>query len=136
MTAAARGGFAAQAADLLDAAPVAALFLDPATGEALAGNAEAAQLLDCPVEALPAAWAHALGDNAALRRRLPGYATATPDTLQRRFLTTGGHVLARHNQIVVRLDRRTYSPVLRQADLPQTLTTPWLDGRTPRYEYA
>ena len=29
---------------------------------------------------------------AALRRRLPGYATATPDTLQRRFLTTGGHV--------------------------------------------
>ena len=30
---------------------------------------------------------------AALRRRLPGYATATPDTLQRRFLTTGGHVL-------------------------------------------
>ena len=30
---------------------------------------------------------------AALRRRLPGYATATPDTLQRRFLTTGGHIL-------------------------------------------
>ena len=27
---------------------------------------------------------------AALRRRLPGYATATPDTLQRRFLNTGG----------------------------------------------
>ena len=26
----------------------------------------------------------------ALRRRLPGYATATPDTLQRRFLNTGG----------------------------------------------
>ena len=27
---------------------------------------------------------------AALRRRLPGYASATPDTLQRRFLNTGG----------------------------------------------
>ena len=27
---------------------------------------------------------------AALRRRLPGYATATPDILQRRFLYTGG----------------------------------------------
>jgi hypothetical protein len=27
--------------------------------------------------------------------------------------------LARRNQIVVRLDRRTYSPILRQADLPQ-----------------
>ena len=73
---------------------------------------------------------------AALRRRLPGYATATPDTLQRRFLTTGGHVLARRNELVVRLDRRTYSPVLRQADLPPTITTPWLDGRTLRYEYA
>ena len=42
---------------------------------------------------------------AALRRRLPGYATATPDTLQRRFLTTGGaRLAARNNQIVVRLE--------------------------------
>jgi transposase-like protein len=73
---------------------------------------------------------------AALRRRLPGYATATPDTLQRRFLTTGGHILHRHNQIVVRLDRRAYSPVLRQADLPSAITVPWLDNRTLRYEYA
>ena len=38
--------------------------------------------------------------------------------------------------LVVRLDRRTYSPVLRQADLPPTLTIPWLDGRTLGYEYA
>lgn len=30
---------------------------------------------------------------AALRRRIPGYETATPDTLQRRFLSTGGHIL-------------------------------------------
>jgi hypothetical protein len=27
---------------------------------------------------------------AGLRRRLPGYGTAAPDTLQRRFLNTGG----------------------------------------------
>ena len=73
---------------------------------------------------------------AALRRRLPGHHTATPDTLQRRFLTTGGHILARGTQIVIRLDRRAYSPVLRQADLPTTVTVPWLDGRTLRYEYA
>jgi hypothetical protein len=71
---------------------------------------------------------------AALRRRLPGYATATPDTLQRRFLSTGGHILNHGNQIVVRLDRRTYSPVLRQADIPEI--SPWLGGRTLRYEYA
>ena len=72
---------------------------------------------------------------AALRRRIPGYATATPDTLQRRFLSTGGHILNHGNQIVVRLDRRTYSPVLRQAHLP-TISVPWLGGRTVRYEFA
>jgi hypothetical protein len=36
---------------------------------------------------------------------------------------------------VVRLDRRTYSPVLRQADLPE-VSVPWLVGRTVRYEFA
>src|SRR5664279_2982052 len=70
---------------------------------------------------------------AALRRRIPGYATATPDTLQRRFLSTSGHILHRRNHFVVRLDRRTYSPVLRQADLPE-ITVPWLGGRTVHYE--
>ena len=71
---------------------------------------------------------------AALRRRLPGYATATPDTLQRRFLSTPGEILNQGNQIIVRLDRRTYSPILRQADLPTT-EVPWWGGRRLRYEY-
>ena len=71
---------------------------------------------------------------AALRRRLPGYHTATPDTLQRRFLSTGGDILNHNNQIIVRLDRRTYSPILRQADLPTT-EVPWWGGRRLRYEY-
>jgi hypothetical protein len=72
----------------------------------------------------------------ALRRRLPGYDSATPDTLQRRFLNTGGIILNRGPEIVVRLDRRTYSPVLRQASLPETINVPWWGGRTLRYEYA
>ncbi|MHB8331807.1 MAG: hypothetical protein ACYDEA_06375 [Candidatus Dormibacteria bacterium] len=72
---------------------------------------------------------------AALRRRLPGYATATPDTLQRRFLSTGGVILNHGSEIVIRLDRRTYSPVLRQADLPSVLV-PWWGGRRLRYEFA
>ncbi|MFN2503984.1 MAG: transposase, partial [Acidimicrobiales bacterium] len=72
---------------------------------------------------------------AALRRRLPGYATATPDTLQRRFLQTGGVILNRGDTIVVRLNRRTYSPVLRQADLPES-AVPWWGGRRLRFEYA
>jgi hypothetical protein len=73
---------------------------------------------------------------AALRRRLPGYSTATPDTLQRRFLNTGGIITSDRDQITVRLNRRTYSPILRQATLPETITVPWWEGRTLRYEYA
>ena len=73
---------------------------------------------------------------AALRRRLPGYGSATPDTLQRRFLNTGGIIINRGHETTVRLDRRTYSPVLRQASLPETITVPWWEGRTLRYEYA
>ncbi len=60
----------------------------------------------------------------AFRRRLPGYPTATPDTLQRRFLSTGGQILNQGDQITIRLNRRTYSPILRQADLPDT-EVPW-----------
>ncbi len=71
---------------------------------------------------------------AALRRRLPGYATATPDTLQRRFLSTGGTIHTTPDTITVRLDRRTYSPVLRQADLPDT-RVPWWGGRTLHFDY-
>jgi hypothetical protein len=72
---------------------------------------------------------------AALRRRLPGYHTATPDTLQRRFLQTGGVILKDDDTITVRLDRRTYSPVLRSADLPDT-TVPWWGGRRLHLDYA
>ena len=72
---------------------------------------------------------------AALRRRLPGYHTATPDTLQRRFLQTGGVILKNNDTITVRLDRRAYSPVLRSADLPDT-TIPWWNNRHLHLEYA
>ena len=72
---------------------------------------------------------------AALRRRLPGYQTATPDTLQRRFLNTSGFIENDRGQTTIRLARRTYSPVLRQASLPETITVPWWGGRTLRYQY-
>ena len=55
---------------------------------------------------------------AALRRRLPGYATTTPDILQRRFLQTSGEILNRGDELIVRLNRRAYSPVLRQPTSP------------------
>jgi hypothetical protein len=72
---------------------------------------------------------------AALRRRLPGYTTATPDTPQRRFLNTSGIIEHHHGQTTIRLARRTYSPILRQASLPDTITVPWWGGRTLRYQY-
>ena len=72
---------------------------------------------------------------AALRARLPGYATVTPDVLQRRFLETPGQIITTHDTITVRLDRRAYTPVLRQADLPDT-PVPWWGNRTLRYEFA
>ncbi len=71
---------------------------------------------------------------ASLRRRLTGYHHATPDTLQRRFLSTGGTILNHGGTITVRLNRRTYSPVLRQAGIPQ-LAVPWWGGRTLHFEY-
>jgi len=71
---------------------------------------------------------------ASLRRRLTGYHDATPDTLQRRFLSTTGAVLNHGDTITVRLNRRTYSPVLRQADIPDT-TVPWWGDRRLHFEY-
>jgi transposase len=73
---------------------------------------------------------------AALRARLPGYATATPDTLQRRFLETPGQIITTDQQITVRLERRAYTPVLRQADLPGATPVPWWGNRTLRYEFS
>ena len=73
---------------------------------------------------------------SSLRRRLgAGYTTATPDTLQRRFLSTSGIIINHHDTTVVRLNRRTYSPVLRSAHIPDT-AVPWWGGRTLRFEYA
>jgi hypothetical protein len=71
---------------------------------------------------------------AALRTRLPGYATVTPDTIQRRFLETPGQILTDGNTVTVRLERRAFSPVLRKADLPAATPVPWWGGRTIRYE--
>jgi hypothetical protein len=78
-------------------------------------------------------WAGAAYD--ALRRRLPGYQTATPDTIWRRFISTRGHITLGPDQVVTHLARRTYSPVLRSADRPE-VQVPWWDGRRLRFELA
>jgi hypothetical protein len=73
---------------------------------------------------------------AALRARLPGYAAVTPDVIQRRFLETPGQIITDADTITVRLERRAYSPVLRQASLPADTPVPWWGGRTLRFDYA
>jgi transposase-like protein len=74
---------------------------------------------------------------AAFRARLgAGYATATPDTLQRRFLDSSGTITTSGDTITVRIDRRAYSPVLRQASLPADTTVPWWHGRRLHFEFS
>ena len=74
---------------------------------------------------------------AAFRTRLgAGYPTATPDTIQRRFLDSSGTITVTGDQITVRIDRRAYSPVLRQASLPPDTTVPWWHGRRLHFEFS
>ena len=74
---------------------------------------------------------------AAFRNRLgPGYAAATPDTLQRRFLDTAGTITHDGDTITVTLNRRAYSPVLRQSDLRAETTIPWWQNRQLRFQLS
>jgi hypothetical protein len=90
--------------------------------------------LNVDLDVMLAVLAQAL--TAALRTRLPGYATVTPDTIQRRFLETPGRIITTPGTVTVRLERRAFSPVLRKADLPAATPVPWWGGRTIRYEFA
>ena len=78
-------------------------------------------------------WAAAAYDH--LRQRLPGYQDATPDTIWRRFISTSGQLTIADDAITCRLNSRTYSPVMRSADLPAT-EIPWWDGRPLRFQFA
>ena len=74
---------------------------------------------------------------SAFRLRLPGnYDTATPDTLQRRFLDTPGEIINTAHTTTVKLNRRAYSPVLRSANLPADTTVPWWGDRRLRFDFA
>ncbi len=74
---------------------------------------------------------------AAFRTRLgASYATATPDTLQRRFLDSSGTISISGDTVTVRIDRRAYSPVLRQASLPADTTVPWCHARRLHFEFS
>jgi hypothetical protein len=74
---------------------------------------------------------------AAFRTRLgAGYHAAAPDTLQRRFPGSPGTIITTADAITVRIDRRAYPPILRQADLPEDTTVPWWHNRRLHFEFA
>ena len=49
---------------------------------------------------------------------------------------TPGQIITTPDAVTVRLDRRAYTPVLRQAALPAETPVPWWGNRTLRYEFA
>jgi hypothetical protein len=67
---------------------------------------------------------------AAPARQLP------PDTLQRRFPGTPGEIISNGASITIKINRRAYSPVLREADLPADTAVPWWGNRTLHWEFA
>jgi hypothetical protein len=77
-------------------------------------------------------WAQAAYDH--LRQQLTGYHTATPDTIWRRFLNTPGHITIGPDNVTAELDSRTYSPVMRTANLP-TIEVPWWNGRQLHFKF-
>ena len=59
----------------------------------------------------------------------------TPDTIWRTFISTSGKITIEPHQITCRLKSRTYSPIMRSADLPN-LEIPWWGGRHLRLQFA
>jgi hypothetical protein len=78
-------------------------------------------------------WAAAAYDH--LRQRLPGYQAMTPDTIWRRFISTSGQITIAADHVTCRLNSRTYSPIMRSAELP-LIEIPWWDGRQLRFQFA
>jgi len=61
----------------------------------------------------------------------------SPKNLYRRFVETGGTVEIRPDCILVRFDRRSHNPVLREAALDQVPTPiTWLENRPIKFAFA
>jgi hypothetical protein len=71
-----------------------------------------------------------------LGRQLKGFEKVQPKQLYRRFVETGGAVQVGAERIVVRLDRRSHNPILREAALDRdALAIPWLGNRRVQFVY-
>jgi hypothetical protein len=71
-----------------------------------------------------------------LGKQLRGFDKAAPKQLYRRFVETAGVVEIEDGRVVVRLDKRSHNPVLREAALDrQPLPIPWLGNRSITFLY-
>jgi hypothetical protein len=71
-----------------------------------------------------------------LGSRLHGFEKASPKQLYRRFVETAGLVEVEEGRVVIRFDRRSHNPVLREAALDRDpLPVPWLQNRVVTFVY-
>ena len=72
-----------------------------------------------------------------LAAQLRGYEDMSPKKLYRRFVETGGTVQVRPDCVLVKLDRRSHNPVLREAALDKdSLPVAWLGNRTVKFAFC
>ena len=71
-----------------------------------------------------------------LARTLPRYATATPDTIWRHFLDTGGTLHFTDDTVTCALNLRSHHPVLIDAGYADlNVAIPWWNGRNLRFRF-
>src|SRR5262249_54753122 len=86
--------------------------------------------LDCALTVL------ANGCYRWLGRQLRGFEKAAAKQLYRRFVETSGLVEVEEERIVVRFDKRSHNPVLREATLDrERFPVPWLGNRSVVFMY-
>ena len=72
-----------------------------------------------------------------LGKQLKGFEKAAPKQLYRRFVETAGSVEVEADRVVVRFDRRSHNPILREAALDRDAPgIPWLHGRKICFIYS
>jgi hypothetical protein len=71
-----------------------------------------------------------------LAKQLRGFETATPKQLFRKFVETSGTIEIERDRIVVRFDKRSHNPILREAALDQpNQKIPWLQNLLVVFQY-
>jgi hypothetical protein len=72
-----------------------------------------------------------------LGKQLRGYENAAPKQLYRLFVATEELVITTPDELVVRFERRSHNPILREAALDrEPPPVPWLGGRRIRFVFA